>query len=221
MRPCMPMNTKSRMLRSLPIGSRNTSSAQRRSVYVHTIDKSEVENDYAQSNEQPVDGDAVIVRMTNVATPFGATSRDFQLISKVLSSDATRNALIAYDVAQEARENKRCLILTERKEHAEMLRAYLRKDFETVLFSGDLSGHKRMLALQKIKSGRFRILVATGQILGEGADIAGLDVLFLAFPVSFHGKLAQYVGRIRREGGPNKVYDFKEDPAVAAEARLI
>ena len=91
-----------------------------------------------------------------------------------------------------------------------MLRAYLRKDFETILFSGDLSAHKRTLALQKIKSGRFRILVATGQILGEGADIAGLDVLFLGFPVSFHGKLAQYVGRIRREGGPKKVYDYRD-----------
>lgn len=177
---------------------------------VHTIDKSEVENGHIQSNEQPVGGDAVIIRTTNVDTPFGATSRDFQLISKVLSNDATRNALIAQDVAREARKNKKCLILTERREHAEMLRAYLRKDFETILFSGDLSGHKRTLALQKIKSGRFQILVATGQILGEGADIAGLDVLFLAFPVSFHGKLAQYIGRIRREGGPKKVYDYRD-----------
>lgn len=177
---------------------------------VHTIDKGDIENDHAQSGGHPADEDVVIVRMTNIDMPFGTTSRDFQLISKVLSSDATRNAFIAHDVAREARENKRCLILTERKEHAEMLRAYLRKDFETVLFSGDLSGHKRTLALQKIKSGRFRILIATGQILGEGTDIAGLDVLFLAFPVSFHGKLAQYVGRIRREGGPKKVYDYRD-----------
>jgi len=53
-------------------------------------------------------------------------------------------------------------------------------------------------------------LIATGQILGEGADIADLEVLFLAFPVSFHGKLAQYVGRIKREGGPKKVYDYRD-----------
>ena len=53
-------------------------------------------------------------------------------------------------------------------------------------------------------------LIATGQILGEGADIADLEVLFLAFPVSFHGKLAQYVGRIKREGGPKRVYDYRD-----------
>ncbi len=181
---------------------------------IHTIDASEV-----RKMESPThtESDSVVVRNTHLTMPFGTSTRDFQLISKVLSNDATRNALIARDVAREAQDDKKCLVLTERKEHAEMLRAYLRKNFETVLFSGDLSGHKRTLALQKIKSGRFRILIATGQILGEGADIAGLDVLFLGFPVSFHGKLAQYVGRIRREGGSKKVYDYRDKDVPVLE----
>lgn len=177
---------------------------------LHTIDKTEIASARIQTPESALDSDAVIVRATDLATPFGATSRDFQLISKVLSSDANRNALIATDIAREAREGRKCLVLTERKEHAEMLRAYLRRDFETIMFSGDLSSRQRVFALQKINSGRFRILIATGQILGEGADIADLEVLFLAFPVSFHGKLAQYIGRIRREGGAKKVYDYRD-----------
>lgn len=177
---------------------------------VHTIDKVEIENDRPLASGNGPESDAVIVRSTSLVTPFGATSRDFQLISKVLSSDASRNALIAADIAQEARSGKKFLVLTERKEHAEMLRAYLRRDFETIMFSGDLSFRQRSFALQRIKSGRFRILIATGQILGEGADIADLEVLFLAFPLSFHGKLAQYIGRIRREGGPKKVYDYRD-----------
>jgi len=177
---------------------------------VHTIDKAEMQNTGPQTSKRAPGNDAVIVRTTDIATPFGATSRDFQLISKVLSSDANRNTLIAADIAREAREGRKCLVLTERKEHAEMLRAYLRRDFETIMFSGDLSSRQRALALQKIKGGGFRILIATGQILGEGADIADLEVLFLAFPVSFHGKLAQYIGRIKREGGPKKVYDYRD-----------
>ena len=40
--------------------------------------------------------------------------------------------------------------------------------------------------------------------------VADLEVFFLAFPVSFHGKLAQYIGCIRREGGPKKVYDYRD-----------
>ena len=69
---------------------------------------------------------------------------------------------------------------------------------------------QRRFASQKIKSSRFAILIATGQIFGEGADINNLDVLFLAFPVSFHGKLAQYIGRIKREGGPKIIYDYRD-----------
>lgn len=157
--------------------------------------------------------DAVIVRDTQLAFPFGSTIRDFKLIAKVISNDAARNRFITEDVTREVRSGQKCLILTERKEHAEMLRAYLRHDFETVLFSGDLSAHQRKIALQRVKSGRFKVLIATGQILGEGADIADLDILFLAFPISFHGKLAQYIGRICREGGPKKVYDYR-DPLV-------
>jgi len=177
---------------------------------LHTIDKAEMQNTGPQTAKRVPDSDAVIVRPTDIATPFGATSRDFQLISRVLSNDANRNALIAADIAREAGEGRKCLVLTERKEHAEMLRAYLRRNFETIMFSGDLSSRQRTFALQKIKGGRFRILIATGQILGEGADIADLEVLFLAFPVSFHGKLAQYIGRIKREGGPKKVYDYRD-----------
>lgn len=176
---------------------------------VHTVDKEEVRSARPQQLQQD-QNDEVVVRTTGVTTPFGTTSRDFQLISKVLSNDASRNTLIAADIAHEAKSGKKCLVLTERKEHAEMLRAYLRKDFETIMFSGDLSFRQRAFALQKIKSGRFRILIATGQILGEGADIADLEVLFLTFPVSFHGKLAQYVGRIKREGGAKKVYDYRD-----------
>ena len=44
-----------------------------------------------------------------------------------------------------------------------------------------------------------RILLATGQFLGEGFDDARLDTLFLAHPISWEGKLHQYAGRLHRE----------------------
>lgn len=177
---------------------------------IYTISPEMVREGLVADDGLKTKNDSIIVRNTELNTPFGTSSRDFPLISKVLSNDAARNALITADIKSEARAGKKCLVLTERKEHAEMLRAYVRRDFETVLFSGDLSFRQRQLALQKIKSGRFRILIATGQILGEGVDIRDLEVLFLSFPISFHGKLAQYIGRIRRDGGPKQVYDYRD-----------
>ena len=185
----------------------------------HTISPEMVRGSQIANDGSKVKSDWIVVRDTELNTPFGTSPRDFQLISKVISNDAARNTLIATDIKIEAHAGKKCLVLTERKEHAEMLRAYLRREFETILFSGDLSFRQRRLALQKIKSGRFKILIATGQILGEGVDIRDLEVLFLAFPISFHGKLEQYVGRIRRDGGPKQVYDYR-DAAVPILEKL-
>ncbi len=175
---------------------------------IHTVKKEEIVERQITSGSTPID--IVLIRSTDTEIPFATTPLHFPLISKVVSNDSRRNALIVADIINEAKSGKRCLVLTERKEHVEILQAYLRKDFETIAFSGDLSARQRKFALQKIKGGRFAILIATGQILGEGTDIENLDILFLAFPVSFHGKLAQYVGRIRRDGGAKKIYDYRD-----------
>ena len=57
------------------------------------------------------------------------------------------------------------------------------------------------------------MIVATGQYLGEGFDSPQLDTLFLAFPVSFKGRLVQYTGRLMRaaEGKTTvRVYDYAD-----------
>jgi len=56
-----------------------------------------------------------------------------------------------------------------------------------------------------------QVLIATGKYIGEGFDLAKLDTLFLALPISWKGSLAQYVGRIHRQfKGKERVivYDY-------------
>ncbi len=57
------------------------------------------------------------------------------------------------------------------------------------------------------------MIVATGRYLGEEFDAPQLDTLFLAFPVSFKGRLVQYTGRLMRaeEGKTTvRVYDYAD-----------
>lgn len=62
------------------------------------------------------------------------------------------------------------------------------------------------------------MLIATGQILGEGSDIPNLDCLFLVFPFAFEGKLIQYIGRIERgDGFVKKVYDYRDKQITTLE----
>ena len=62
-------------------------------------------------------------------------------------------------------------------------------------------------------SDRKPLLLATGRFIGEGFDDARLDTLFVTLPVSWHGTVAQYVGRLHRlhEGKREvTVYDYAD-----------
>ena len=52
------------------------------------------------------------------------------------------------------------------------------------------------------------ILIATSSKIGEGFDFPRLDTLMLAAPVSYEGRLEQYVGKLNRD------YDGKVDVRV-------
>jgi len=82
------------------------------------------------------------------------------------------------------------------------------------VLSGALAKKKRSAILKSIQDtapDKELLIIATGQYLGEGFDCPQVDTLFLAFPLSFKGKLVQYVGRaLRSYQGKNSVmvYDY-------------
>lgn len=53
-------------------------------------------------------------------------------------------------------------------------------------------------------------MIATGQLLGEGADFDNLECLILAYPFAFEGKLIQYIGRVQRNEVVPIVYDYRD-----------
>jgi len=141
--------------------------------------------------------------------------RPIQEIFRSVVKDDARNELIREDVCQALSEGRRCLILSHWKEHCELLADGLRRYGKTPLvLTGSLGKKTRSAILESIQdmpSDSELLAIATGQYLGEGFDCPRVDTLFLVFPLSFKGKLVQYVGRVLRshEGKSSvRVYDY-------------
>jgi superfamily II DNA or RNA helicase len=136
-------------------------------------------------------------------------------IFRSLVKDNARNELIREDARQALAEGRRCLILSHWKEHCEFLADGLRQRGKTpFVLTGSLGKKTRSAILgsiQDMPSDSELLAIATGQYLGEGFDCPQVDTLFLAFPLSFKGKLVQYVGRVlRSHAGKSsvRVYDY-------------
>jgi len=165
-------------------------------------------------------------------TEFRAWSDPSTEYSKMLSElteNRDRNLLISEDIAEEVLNGGGiCLVLSDRKAHCEALREILANEFNVSsgLLIGDLSDGERKATVENLNDGRIKVLVATGQLIGEGFDLPAMQTLFLTTPIKFDGRVIQYLGRILRPApGKEKatVYDYVDSRvgvlAAAAKSR--
>jgi len=154
----------------------------------------------------------VIWRETDFESSFNPAEEYSQMLSE-LTQDPARNGLIAQDVAREANGGGGvCLVLSDRKDHCKALVALLAgRGVKADLLTGDLSNGERQTVVAALNAGQVKVLVATGQLIGEGFDCKEFSTLFLACPVKFSGRLLQYLGRVLRPApGKEKarVFDY-------------
>jgi len=152
----------------------------------------------------------VIIRETGLDMPFKPKTDRFETLSKVLVHDSTRNKLILDDISAELKKGKRAVIITERKEHLDVLYQYLKRSFEIVTLSGEDLEVNRKKKWEMLKSGNYQALITTGQYFGEGMDLQNASCLFLIYPFSFKGKLIQYIGRVQRSELAPVIYDYRD-----------
>lgn len=153
---------------------------------------------------------SVIIRETDLLIPFDYKTDQAETLYKALIHDTRRNQLITEDIQSEIATGKKVLVLTERKEHIEALRQFLKSKCEVLTVSGDDSASAQKLKMKQIADGQFQVLITTGQFLGEGTDITNVESLVLAFPFSFEGKLIQYIGRVQRSENIPVIYDYRD-----------
>jgi superfamily II DNA or RNA helicase len=92
-----------------------------------------------------------------------------------------------------------------------MLNLYFKKDFETIILTGDLGIKQKQQREKQIKSGHYQVIIATGQYVGEGTHFENINCLFFVYPFSFKGKLIQYMGRIlHSKESIRSIYDYRD-----------
>lgn len=150
------------------------------------------------------------IKQTDLSVPFDYKIDEFETLSKILIFDSSRNNMITEDILNQVKEGRKVLVLTERREHVETLNLYLQSQCEVITLTGENSISKRKVKIEQIKLGHFQVLVATGQLFGEGIDLPLLDSLFIVYPFSFEGKLIQYIGRIQRSENQQMIFDYHD-----------
>ena len=146
-------------------------------------------------------------------------------IYKDLIANEERLQQIYDDVIEAYERNSRILVLTTWKAHLESLRSrFEAAGLNPVVFTGAMKAKERQSAVDLLATtddAQPLLVLGTGSYIGEGFDCPKLDTLFLAAPVSFKGRLVQYVGRVIRPY-PGKtvatVHDYYDEstPVLAA-----
>lgn len=161
----------------------------------------------------------VNIHYTNLnLSPLENSTNIINQIYARITADDDRNLLIFNDVLESLQAGRSPLLLTERKDHAIYLANLFSKFCKNVvLLTGGQSKKnydevKDQLA--SIRDDEERLLIATGRYIGEGFDDSRLDTLFLTMPISWHGTIAQYAGRLHRLHHSKKevlIYDYVDN----------
>jgi superfamily II DNA or RNA helicase len=155
----------------------------------------------------------VIPRYTRViGTP---ESKDINVAYALVSNSSVRNEQIFEDIRISIGKERTPVILTKYKNHAKVIYDGVQGEADYVfILYGDNSSKENEAVRKKLKEvprDKSMILVATGSKIGEGFDCPRLDTLMLAAPVSYAGRLEQYLGRVNRDYEGKRavvVYDY-------------
>jgi len=142
----------------------------------------------------------------------------YHVLIHYLVQNESRNHLIATKVTEVLEQNRFSLLISDRKDHLELLKQLVKKihpNVEIIVLEGTLTNKQRRGSLARIAELRLAkrkvMLMATASLIGEGFDLPELDTLIFSTPLSFEGRLIQYAGRIHRESAGKKsaqIIDF-------------
>ncbi len=132
-----------------------------------------------------------------INTSFVSDADNYAQLINEITVNEERNQLIIDEIRKY--ENRKILVLTDRIEHINLLEELLiRNNLNYVIIHGSLSKKEQESSLEKIETNS--LILATTSYFGEGIDFPHLNTIIFATPISYYGRLVQYLGRVGRDG---------------------
>lgn len=140
----------------------------------------------------------IVPRFTRTVSPHGRDKLHINEAYEIIRNNDMRNEQIVEDIKQCIDSDRTPVVLTRFTDHADVLYDLVKGCAEHVfLLTGNKSKkEQRELRFQMdvVPADESLILIATGQLIGEGFDYPRLDTLIMADPVAWKGVVEQYAG---------------------------
>lgn len=157
----------------------------------------------------------VIPRFTRLASIHDQGKLHVNDAYEMIKDSKIRNAQICEDIRACIESGRTPVVLSKYKEHAESIFEAVKNDADQVfLLTGALPKKQQKEIRERmnhVSDEESLILVATGQLVGEGFDFPRLDTLIMATPVAWKGVVEQYAGRLNRDYAGKtdvRIYDY-------------
>ena len=143
-----------------------------------------------------------------VKTDFTSQVDNFANLIGEIINDKQRNNIIINEILEN--NNRKILLLTDRIEHIENLSKLLDNcGLDYLSIHGSMDTKTKESNMAKVKSSS--LVLATTSYFGEGIDFPHLNTIIFATPISYYGRLVQYLGRIGRGGDDCIAIDIYDD----------
>ena len=140
-----------------------------------------------------------------IKTEFTSSADNYATIINELVSNEDRNRQIVKTIKENI--DRKILLLSDRIEHLNLLENILKEEkIDFVSVHGSQNKKEQVENMQKVKTSS--LILATSSFFGEGIDFPHLNTIIFATPISFYGRLIQYLGRIGRGNQECLAIDF-------------
>jgi len=143
-----------------------------------------------------------------VNTDFTSEVDNFAELLGELINDENRNNIILSQILKY--KKRKILLLTDRIEHIDNLAKLLDNvGLEYISIHGSQKKQEKEENFKKVINSS--LVLATTSYFGEGIDFPHLNTIIFATPISYYGRLVQYLGRIGRGGSDCLAIDILDD----------